>query len=142
MAAKFTASQFTPTEWSTAEDKAKFVNHFVRFVKSDFKRTLFPHWFYTRLSMTFGHIAHYNIHGFYAEFFTKTEDKLDFLKKTVNPWHGFAGDPHYTYCDVEKELAKWVVESGLLEEYGRRHESEVETYERKELARLQEKYGT
>lgn len=61
----FTANQFTATKWESAEQKAKFANHFVRFVKSGFKPTLFYSWFYKRLSMTFGHIAHFNRQGFW-----------------------------------------------------------------------------
>ena len=109
----FTAEQFTPTKFDTAEDKAKFANHFVRFVESDFKSTLFPKWFYTRLSMTFGHIAHYNQSGFYSEFFESTMDKVRFLEQTRLA--GCYGSPEHTYCDVERVIVKWVVaRSGTL----------------------------
>jgi len=66
---RFYPVDFIATQHSSASDKAKFANHFVRFVESGYRRTLFFKWFYTRLSMTFGHIAHYNIDGFYAEWF-------------------------------------------------------------------------
>ena len=107
----FTAEQFTPTKFDTAEDKAKFANHFVRFVESDFKSTLFPKWFYTRLSMTFGHIAHYNQSGFYSEFFESTMDKVRFLEQTRLA--GCYGSPEHTYCDVERVIVKWVRDSGI-----------------------------
>ena len=32
----FTADQFLDTEWESAQDKAKFANHYVRFVESGF----------------------------------------------------------------------------------------------------------
>ncbi len=141
MKMEFTADMFTSYKnGDTAEDKARFANHFVRFVKSDFKETLFPKWFYNRLSMTFGHIAHYNREGFYGEFSSNTSDKLRFLKMTVSPWHGFAGDPEYTYCDVEKALAKWVKESGLLGKYVDSLNKETEARERGELEYLKAKY--
>ncbi|MHA2046150.1 MAG: hypothetical protein ACW99G_15265 [Candidatus Thorarchaeota archaeon] len=103
---QFNAEQFTPTQFDTAEQKAKFANHFVKFVESGFKREKFPKWFYTRLSMTFGHIAHYNLDGFYAQWFTTTERQMEFLNHTLN--HPCYGQPEYTYSDVEKEIIEWL----------------------------------
>lgn len=141
MKAYFTASQFTAMEkFDTAEDKAKFANHFMRFVESGFKWSLFYDWFYRRLSMTFGHIAHFNRHGFYAEFFQTTADKLRFLKQTVNPPLGFCGDAKYTYVDVEVAVAEKVQAGGLLGEWEIKLEQETEERERAELERLKAKY--
>ena len=140
----FAAEQFVDFDTKngdSAVDKAKFANHFVRFVESDFKETLFPKWFYNRLSMTFGHIAHFNQGGFYATFFASTRDKVEFLRQTINPWTHFAGDPHFTYVDVERKLAEWVKAEGLLEKYQKQLEEDVERHERAELARLQAKYS-
>ena len=102
----FNASQFVATKWDSAEDKAKFANHFVRFIKSGFKETLFYNWFYTRLSMCNSHIAHYNKTGFYDTWFAETSFQNNFLQK----WADFTcyGDPTYTYSDVEKVLKDWV----------------------------------
>jgi hypothetical protein len=102
----FSPQQFTPTEFSTAEDKAKFANHFVRFVESGFKESLFPKWFYTRLSMTFGHIAHYNRNGFYETWFANTDKQMEFLQHTMR--YPCYGQPEYTYCDVEEALIYWL----------------------------------
>lgn len=55
----FLPSEFTPTEWSTAADKAEFGNTLLHFIESEWKKTLFSKKFYNRLSNTFGHIAHY-----------------------------------------------------------------------------------
>ncbi len=123
----FTASQFTPTKFDTAEDKAKFANHFVRFVESDFRSTLFPKWFYTRLSMTFGHIAHYNQSGFYSEFFESTMDKVRFLEQTRLA--GCYGSPEHTYCDVERVIVKWVRDSGIESLYRERLAEEIKAKE-------------
>lgn len=106
----FTADQFTPTEWSTAEDKAKFANQFVAFVESDFNRSKFPKWFYTRLASTFGHIAHYNQDGFYATWFENTESKMEFLEKTMA--YPCYGSSSHTYSDVEIALQNWL--AGVL----------------------------
>jgi hypothetical protein len=134
-------SQFTPTKWDSAEQKAKFVKHFLRFVEKDFPFALFPKWFYTRLSMTFRHLAHYNLEGFFEEFFTTTADKLRFLEITLNhPWAG-RGDPAWTYSDAEKCIQEAVKERGYLSLYKKRLATETEAGERKEPARLQAKYG-
>jgi hypothetical protein len=107
----FTPEQFTPTKWDTVQDKAKFANHFVRFVESGFNRNLFYKWFYNRLSNTFGHIAHYNLDGFYATWFEDTDNQMRFFHKTLN--HPCHGQPDYTYSDVEKVLIEWL--KGVLE---------------------------
>ena len=98
--------KFTSTEFSTVQDKIKFYNQFIKFVESDYNRSKFPKWFYNRLSMTFGHIAHYNQDGFYNTFFTTKEDKKDFINQCLQ--YGCYGQPEYTYCDVEKALQSWI----------------------------------
>ena len=55
----FSPSEFVPTEFSTAADKADFGNTLLHFLDADCERNLFTKKFYNRLSMTFGHIAHY-----------------------------------------------------------------------------------
>jgi hypothetical protein len=134
----FSANQFTPTQWDTAEDKAKFANHFLNFVESGFAESKFPKWFYKRLSMTFGHIAHFDQSGFFAEFFTTTRGRVDFIRQTLQ-YPGY-GDPGYTYCDVEKVLQVALLEMNVLEKVRRDHEQAVETSERGELSRLKAKY--
>jgi hypothetical protein len=39
--------------------KAEFANKLCKFIAADFKETLFTKTLYSRLSNTFGHIAHY-----------------------------------------------------------------------------------
>jgi hypothetical protein len=55
----FLPSEFVPTKFSTAQDKADFGNTFLHFIESEWARTAFSKSFYNRLSMCFGHIAHY-----------------------------------------------------------------------------------
>ena len=56
----FEPDHFTATQWSTAEDKAKFANALMKFIAHEFPRQSFSKTLYQRLSNTFGHIAHYN----------------------------------------------------------------------------------
>ena len=65
----FTADQFAATQWETAQGKADFGNKLCKFIAADFKQSLFTKPLYGRLSNCFGHIAHYNIHGFFETFF-------------------------------------------------------------------------
>ena len=100
--ALFTAEEFTPTQWSTSQDKATFGNHFFRFIESEWKPTLFTRGFYNRLSNCFGHIAHYDLHGFYGTWFAEDAFRLNFLRHTLR--FGCYGDPEYTFSDVERAI--------------------------------------
>ena len=102
----FNASQFVPTKYSTAEEKAKFANQFVKFVDNGCQLKHFPKWFYRRLSMTFGHIAHYNLEGFYDTWFCHPSSLWNFIQHTLG--YPCYGDPEYTYSDVEKAIQEWL----------------------------------
>ena len=134
----FTAEQFTPTKWDDGQTKANFARQFVKFVESDFDQRLFSQAFYRRLSMTFGHIAHFNRQGFFETFFTTTADKVRFLRMTLA--HPCFGDPAFTYSDVERALQSWLRETEILAKYEQRFADEMEAGERAELARLKAKY--
>jgi hypothetical protein len=109
---RFTAGQFRPTQFHSADDKARFANQFVRFVVVGFKRTMFPKWFYKRLSNTFGHIAHYNQDGFYAAQCEGHKERLAFLRQAAE--FGCYGSPESTFCDVERALQSWIRRSGIM----------------------------
>ena len=106
---KFTADQFLDTEWESAQDKAKFANHYVRFVESGFKQTLFQKWFYRSLILKFGHIAHYDIHGFYSQFFTSPRGKVEFIQQML--------DFFWADTDVERALRAHAKQVGWLEKF-------------------------
>ena len=135
----FQPTQFTPTQWDTAQDKAAFAKLFVRFVLGGFAAQHFTDKFYRRLSNTFGNIAHYDRGGFWSEFFTTTADKVRFLEQTLQ-WPCY-GDPAWTYSDVEKALQAWLRDAGILDQYRQTLAGETEATERAELARLQQKYA-
>ena len=103
----FHSVQFTATQWESAEQKAKFANQFIDFILSGYKATKFPKWFYNRLSMCFGFIAHYNRGGFYDTYFTNDSNVHNFLNSIID--FNCCGDPEFTYSDVEKELRLWVI---------------------------------
>jgi len=136
----FIAPQFTATSWSTQGEKVKFANHFVHFVESGFPLRLFYKWFYIRLSMTFGHIAHYNRWGFYDTWFSDTQSQLEFLKHTKQVVS--YGDPAHTFSDVERAIQGWLNKEGarLILEYTKKLAQETEVAERKEFERLKAKY--
>jgi hypothetical protein len=56
---QFTSTEFKATKWDSAEVKAEFANKLCKFIAADFKESLFTKALYSRLSNTFGHIAHY-----------------------------------------------------------------------------------
>ncbi len=67
----FADDQFTPTKWSTAEEKASFANDLLAFIMSGFPKTKFTQKLYQRLSNCFSHIAEYDRDNFYAVWFAK-----------------------------------------------------------------------
>lgn len=101
---------YTATKFSTVKDKERFVKQFKSFVKSDYDIHKFPKLFYIRLSMCFGHIAHYDQLGFYDTFFRDTAGKLDFVNQCIH--NGGVGDPAWTFADVERQIQLWLVETG------------------------------
>ena len=134
----FTAKEFMTTKWDDGQTKANFGRQFIKFVESDFDQRLFSQAFYRRLSMTFGHIAHFNRQGFFETFFTTTADKVRFLRMTLA--HPCFGDPAFTYSDVERALQSWLLERGIVAKCEQRLADETEVGERSELARLKAKY--
>lgn len=114
----FTAADFTGTKYWSAEDKARFANHFRKFVERGFPRELFHRWFYSQLMNTFGHIAHYDENGFYATFFTTPADISMFFRYTLE--YGCYNPDHR---DVERAIQNWLVESGLIQAHIKRRDA-------------------
>jgi hypothetical protein len=134
----FSPSEFVPTEWSTAAEKAEFGNTLLHFLDSGCPRELFRKKFYTRLSMTFGNIAHYNLEGFYETWFTADKARLGFVQKLLRwPCHG---DPKFTFSDVEYAVQRAMRERNYLGRFDLGAAEELRTREMKDLERLEEKY--
>jgi hypothetical protein len=136
----FLPSEFVPTKFSTAQDKADFGNTFLHFIESEWARTAFSKSFYNRLSMCFSHIAHYDATGFYATWFTSDADRLRFLRHTL-AWPCW-GDPEYTFCDVERAIQQEIRKRNYLARYELRAAEAVRSDEMETLKRLEAKYRT
>ena len=114
----FQASQFTATKWNTAEDKARMASKITKFILNGFQQPAFTKELYKRLSTMFGHIAEYDIHGFYHVWF---EDDAACLKWAENAMKGgvlglVVGDPAWTWSDVEKALQVWMKENQIVQQ--------------------------
>ncbi len=136
----FLPSEFVPTKFSTAQDKADFGNTFLHFIESEWARTAFSKSFYNRLSMCFSHIAHYDAAGFYATWFTTDADRLRFLRHTL-AWPCW-GDPEYTFCDVERAIQQEIRKRNYLARYELRTAEAARSREMETLKRLEAKYRT
>ena len=135
----FYGDEFVATKWDSADAKADFANKLCRFMAADFKESLFTKVLYRRLSLCFGHIAHYNSFGFFAHFFHDLQGKVAFLEETLL-WRP-CGDPTYTFCDVERPVQARLRACNLLAAYRALRVAEVEGAERELLRRLEEKYA-
>jgi len=130
--------KYTPTQYVNAKDKENFVEHFMKFVEKGFPQKMFNEKFYQRLSMTFGHIAHYNSQGFWETFFTNATNKVRFLTMTLN--HPCYGDPSYTFSDAEKEIQRRLVKMNILETWRQTEIQENDNKDYAEYQRLKRKF--
>jgi hypothetical protein len=135
----FAAAEFTPTQWATADNRAKFANALMKFIASEFPRQRFTQPFYRRLCNTFGHIAHGNLAGFYSAFFERDFDKVVFLEQTLS-WPHF-GDPTFTFSDVERAVKRRLRAAKAIDIFRILEADATRRRELATLARLQEKYG-
>jgi len=133
LAPAFTAADFPTPDYYSAADEAKFVNGVLKLIASDFADAKLTKDLYNRLHCTFGFIAHFNIHGFRAEYFRTTEDKVRFLDCIINGGWGLN--------DVERAIRQRVIQAGVLQIYRARLTCETEVSERATLAILQRKYA-
>jgi hypothetical protein len=133
-----TAADFTPMKFTPADTKAWFANHFLRFVSSDFSKHHFTLRFYRQVMHTFGHIAHYDAAGYWAEFFTNNTGKIEFIEQAVH--HPCYGDPTHTFSDVEREIARRLRQAKLLDLYRGRDRADRDAAERAEFARLKARF--
>ena len=117
-AGNFQASHFTATPWNTAEDKAGMANKLTKFILNGFQPDAFTKELYKRLSSMFGHIAEYNLHGFYTVWFADDEACVRWVQNALRGGVlGFVvGDPAWTWSDVEKALQGWLADNQIIEQ--------------------------
>jgi hypothetical protein len=136
----FLPSDFTATKFLTAADKAEFGNTLLRFIESEWASALFTKSFYDRLSMCFGHIAHYNRTQFYEEWFSSLAAQVRFLKHTLRfPCYG---DPEFTFSDVERAIQREIGSHNYLAQYELRLAEEQQATDLALLRQLESKYRT
>ena len=135
----FADDQFTPTKWSTAEEKASFANDLLAFIMSGFPKTKFTQKLYQRLSNCFSHIAEYDRDNFYAVWFSSAEARHSFLRNLSNA--PCFGDPTWTFSDVERAVQQKVGELGLERNHDLQAAAETRQRELALLAALQAKYS-
>jgi len=88
---KAVSKKFESVEFMTDLEKSKIYVSFVKLLNNHFKRTLFKKNLYQHFMTHCGFIAHYNIHGFYGEYF-ETAAKFHFnVNNYSNPMHECGG---------------------------------------------------
>jgi hypothetical protein len=136
----FTASDFLPTKWSTADEKAVFGNTLLHFMLTGFLAGRFTEKLYTRLSMCFGHIAHFDSAGFSETWFDSAESIASFVNHLMQwPCHG---DPGFTFSDVERAIQREAVRLNLVMKVNEAAASSTRQRERALLDALENKYRT
>lgn len=136
---KFTGSQFKPTKWASADDKATFATKLCDFLLRGCPQGRYSSGFYRRLCQMFGFIAHYDVNGFWECRFAGPAERLETVKFMAE-WVP-VGDPTWTWSDVEREVREFIRENDLLKKYGDDYDQAVEKVEREKLEQLKRKYG-
>jgi len=134
----FTASDFLPTKWNTADDKAVFGNTLLHFILTGFLAGRFTEKLYTRLSMCFGFIACFDRHGFAETWFDSPESIASFVNHLMQwPCHG---DPGYTFSDVERAVQREATRLNLVAKVKEAAASSIQQRELALLDELENKY--
>jgi hypothetical protein len=132
-------AEFTGDKWTSAEDKLKFLVALVNFLCHHCDRDRFTRRIYDGLHQYLSHIAHYNMAGFYDEWFADLPNRIRFL---IHRSAGTTG-PVCSWHDVDMALRDWIrgpEGQTVLKYYQEQLRAETEAAERAELARLQKKY--
>jgi hypothetical protein len=89
---------FTDAQFMSADDKRKLLKAWTTFVSHGFQRRHFTNRIYKHLSLHCGHIAHFNIDGFYSTWFVHGAARREFMAYFL----GYRVLPDYE--DVQEEL--------------------------------------
>jgi hypothetical protein len=111
-----------------AQDKARVLKAWERFLRSGFKPHYFTEELYRHLSLRCSFIAHYNRSGFYSTYFEDPEATIRFLNQFDSD-HGFASVEYGStwwlegeYADINRAMCEVVekVKGRLYEELSRK----------------------
>lgn len=134
----FTASDFLPTKWSTTDEKVVFGNNLLHFMLTGFLAERFTEKLYSRLSMCFGHVAHFDRQGFAETWFDSPESIASFVNHLMQwPCHG---DPGYTFSDVERAVQREAARLNLVAKVNEAAASSIQQRELALLDALEKKY--
>jgi len=86
------AIRFESVQYMSDLEKAKIYVAFVKFLNNHFKATLWNKNLYEHFHQHCGFIAHYNIHGFYGEYFETAANFHFNVNGFSNPMHECAGN--------------------------------------------------
>jgi hypothetical protein len=139
--AEFTEKDFIPTNFATAEDKAKWANKFTKFILSGFQRNCFKKEIYKQLHHMFGHCAEYDLDGFYCTWFEDTYKCLHWVETVATTWLAGIGQPQLTWSDVEIKVIQWIRANNIHDQIAGYLQAETEQKERATLRVLQNRYG-
>ena len=122
---KITKEQFKETKFMSKLEKYQIAKHFKRFVENGFKLQDFNKKVYEHLHLHNGFIAHYNINGFYHEYFNGNKNDLKrFVESLINV-NGLTFEDKYNYSnvsnnanygDLNKVLADILIENNIQEQ--------------------------
>jgi hypothetical protein len=139
--AEFTAKHFTTTNFTTAEDKAKWANRFTKFILGGFQRNSFKKEIYRQLHHLFGHCAEYDLDGFYFTWFQDPYKCLHWVETVATTWLAGIGQPQFTWSDVEMKVIQWIRDNNIHDQIAGYLQAETEQKERATLKVLQSRYG-
>lgn len=139
--AEFSAEDFAPTNFATAEEKAKWANKFTRFILGGFQRSAFKKEIYKQLQHMFGHCAEYDLSGFYLTWFEDTYKCLHWTETVATSWLVGIGQPQFTWSDVEIKIIQWIRDNNIHDQLAGYFHAEIEHKERAMFNTLQVRYG-
>jgi hypothetical protein len=98
---KIEKTDFKDEDFFKAEDKYKTAKHFYRFVKNGFQRKDFNKRIYEHSHLHLGFIAHYNIDGFYQEYFNGSKEDLKRYAESLVNFENMPYESKYNYSNIE-----------------------------------------
>ena len=134
----FSAEQFTSTAYTTAEEKARWVNTLVAWIEKGYPKSGFTDALYRGFHVYMCYSAEYNLYQFYSEWFANDSRRLAWLKYVLEEVN--LGRPEYTWSDVVRALKSWIRRNNLVVAYQQRVDQAIEERERALLAYLLAKY--